>query len=96
MADSNKESVERTIREKNWYESDREIQHGHQFIPDCCINCRVLASSGGVQYCESMSELSFSTFVAVHGQDQFAGWANDAPGTLDEGTTKGPNLPEAP
>ena len=43
-----------------------------------------------------MSELSFSTFVAVHGEEQIAGWANDAPGTLDEGTTKGPNLPEAP
>ena len=43
MADSNKESVERTIREKNWYESDREIQYGHQFtLTDgtkvCCYN----------------------------------------------------------
>ena len=41
MADSNKESVERTIREKNWYESDREIQHGHQFIltDGTSVNC---------------------------------------------------------
>ena len=31
MADWNKESVERTIREKNWYVSEREIQHAHQF-----------------------------------------------------------------
>ena len=54
------------------------------------------ASSGGVQYCESISELTFSTFVAVHGEDQFAGWADNASGALDEGTTKGPNLPEAP
>ena len=41
MADWNKESVERTIREKNWYESDREIQHGHQFTlaDGTRINC---------------------------------------------------------
>ena len=43
MADWNKESVERTIREKNWYESEREIQHAHQFtLADgtkiCCYN----------------------------------------------------------
>ena len=43
-----------------------------------------------------MSELSFSTIVAVHGEDQFTGWANNAPGALDEGTPKGPDLPEAP
>ena len=41
MADWNKESVERTIREKNWYESDREIQDGHQFTlaDGTRINC---------------------------------------------------------
>ena len=41
MADSNKESVERTIREKNWYKSEREIQHGHQFTltDGTKINC---------------------------------------------------------
>ena len=43
-----------------------------------------------------MSKLSFPAFVAVHGENQFAGWANHAPGTLDEGATKGPNLPQAP
>ena len=41
MADWNKESVERTIKEKNWYESEREIQHGHQFTltDGTRINC---------------------------------------------------------
>lgn len=43
MAGWNKESVERTIKEKNWYESEREIQHAHQFtLTDgtkvCCYN----------------------------------------------------------
>ena len=32
MAGWDKESVERTIREKNWFESEREIQDAHQFI----------------------------------------------------------------
>lgn len=31
MTDWNKESVERTIREKDWYGSEREIQDAHQF-----------------------------------------------------------------
>ena len=41
MADSNKESVERTIREKGWYQSDREIQYGHQFTltDGTSVNC---------------------------------------------------------
>ena len=64
--------------------------------PDCCINCRVCTSSGGVQCCESMPEFSFASSVGVHGEGQLPGWANHAPGALDEGTAKGSNLPEAP
>ena len=44
-------------------------------------------SGDGVQCCESMLELFFETFVSVHGENQLAGWANDATGALDEGTT---------
>ena len=51
------------------------------------LNRRVCRSSGGVQCCKSTSELSFATFVAVHGEGQSAGWANNAPGALDESTT---------
>ena len=43
-----------------------------------------------------MPELSFATIVDVHGEDRFSGWANYAPSTLDEGTTKGPDFPETP
>lgn len=41
MAGWDKEAVERTIREKGWYESEREIQHGHQFIlvDGTSVNC---------------------------------------------------------
>ena len=31
MAAWNKESVEQLVREKGWYEAEREIQYGHQF-----------------------------------------------------------------
>ena len=32
MAGWDKESVESTVRDREWYESEREIQHGHQFV----------------------------------------------------------------
>ena len=43
-----------------------------------------------------MPELRFESFVTVHGEDQLTGWADDAPGTLKESTTKSLNLAEAP
>ena len=42
-----------------------------------------------------MPELSFESLVTVHGQNQLTGWANDAPGALDESAAKGLNLPVA-
>ena len=43
-----------------------------------------------------MAELSFESFVTVHRQDRFTGWANDAPGALNEGTAKGFDFAKAP
>ena len=34
---------------------------------------------------EGMQQLVFQLFVAIHGQDQFAGRTNNASGALDEG-----------
>ena len=39
-----------------------------------------------------MPEVSFKSLVTVHGQNQLTGWANDAPGALDESAAKGLNL----
>ena len=43
-----------------------------------------------------MPEVSFKSLVTVHGQNQLTGWANDAPGALNESAAKGLNLAEAP
>ena len=56
----------------------------------------VVTQAPSVQRCESMAELSFESFVTVHRQDRFTGWANDAPGALNEGTAKGFDFAKAP
>ena len=53
-------------------------------------------SSGDIRCCGGMPEFPFPAVAAVHGEDRFAGRANDASGAPDGGATKGSHLPEAP
>ena len=43
-----------------------------------------------------MQQLVFQLFVAIHGQDQFAGRTNYASGALDEGPAKCFDFAETP
>ncbi len=43
-----------------------------------------------------MQQLMFKLFVAIHGQDQFAGGGNGASGVFNRCSAKCLDLPEAP
>ena len=67
------------------------------YIPDCCKSPRCLKSgTEGLEQFEGMQQFVFQLVVAIHGQDQFSGWANDATGALDDGATKCFDFTETP
>jgi hypothetical protein len=71
--------------------------YGSAYIPDCCINSRSWASSAeSVESPEAMQQLVFQLFVAIHGQDQFAGRANNTSGALNEGAAQCSDFAETP
>ena len=45
---------------------------------------------------KAMQQLGFQCFVAIHGQDQFAGRANNTTGALDEGAAQGGDFTDTP
>ena len=67
------------------------------YLPDCCINSRILESSGErLEQSEGMQQFAFQLVVAVHGQDGFAARTNNAPGALDNRPAKGGDFAETP
>ena len=61
----------------------------HQCHADCCINSRSWESSDeSLEQPEGVQQPVFQLFVAIHGQDQFAGRTNNASRALDEGLAK--------
>ena len=89
MADWNKESVGRTIREKGWYGSEREIQHAHQFtLADgttvSCYNTGRVVVQGKDTDIKREAEKIFGGESAVPGRRSRSKAAIDAAPTLPQ------------
>lgn len=83
----NKESVESTIKEKGWYESEREIQHAHQFtLTDgtkvCCYNTGSIVVQGKDTDIKQEAEKIFDGKPAVSGRRSGSKDVIDAAPTL--------------